>query len=68
MAKNWAQVVLENLMNPQQYYDITNIGRADIPAGYTFTSEAKTLLAREVNYLLSKDQGWLITVKGFEQT
>jgi len=68
MAKLYAEGLLENLMNPQQYYDITNIGRADIPAGYTFTAEGKSLLAREINYTLSKDQGWLVSLKGFEQT
>lgn len=68
MARIYGEAYLENLKNPQQYYDILNIGRADIPAGYTFAAEGKTLLAREINYVMTKDEGWLISMKGFEQT
>jgi hypothetical protein len=68
LAVIYAQALLENMMNPQQYYEINNIGRADIPAGYKFTAEAKTLLAREIRYQFTKDEGWLIDLTGFEQT
>jgi hypothetical protein len=71
---NWSQAsiygeaTLEAMQAPQQYYEIKNIGRADIPAGYTFQAERKTLLARQVDYTFNKKDGWLIDAKGWEST
>jgi hypothetical protein len=71
-AKLYGQATLEQLLASQQYYTIKNIGRADIPAGYTFQLEdegvSKTLVAREVEYKFNKKDGWEIDVKGFEAT
>jgi len=66
-AKLWAQSVLENMMNPQTYYDLENLGRVDIPIGYKFSLEGVELLMREESYHLSKG-GWTIKGRGFEQT
>jgi len=67
-AKIWAQALLETMMNPQQYYDFENIGRADIPVGYKVTAEGKELLVRELRYQFAKDTGWIVTLKAFEAT
>lgn len=67
-GKRFAQSVLENLQSPQQYYDIKNIGRSDIQAGYTFKANSKTLVARSIDYKYSKTEGWLIDLKGWEAT
>jgi hypothetical protein len=60
--------IRQNLENPQRYYDFENLGRADIPIGYTFSLEGVELLMRELTYSLAKDEGWTITGKGYEQT
>lgn len=67
-AVNYGQATLENMMQPQQYDEIKNIGRNDIPAGYAFTSEAKSLVARMIKYKFTKPEGWLIDMKGWEAT
>ena len=67
-ALNYGKATLESLMMPQQYYEIQNIGRNDIPAGYTFTSEGKTLVAKELSYKYNKHDGWLIDLNGWEAT
>jgi hypothetical protein len=68
-ALNYAQAQLESLMQPQTYYEIKNIGRNDIPAGYLFIAEGQQLIARSVDYTYNKTQdGWIIDVKGFAKT
>lgn len=68
-AVNYGQATLESLMMPQQYYEIENIGRNDIPAGHTFITEGKVLVAKELSYKYNKtNDGWLIDLKGWEAT
>jgi hypothetical protein len=52
---------------PQIYWTFENLGRTDIPVGYTFTvGGSLTLLIRELRMNMTKRKGWLITAKGFE--
>jgi hypothetical protein len=68
-AVNYAQARLEDLMMPQTYYQIKNIGRNDIPAGNLFIAEGQKLVARSVDYTFNKTtDGWLIDVKGYLPT
>jgi hypothetical protein len=67
-AAIYCEALLENLENPQRYYDFENLGRVDIPIGYKFSLEGVQLVMRELSYHLSKDQGWIIKGRGFEQT
>jgi hypothetical protein len=67
-GKIWAQALLETMQNPQQYYDLINIGRADIPVGQKVTAEGKELLVRELRCQFAKDTGWVITLRAFEAT
>lgn len=64
----YCQALLENLDKPQTYYDFDNLGRVDIPIGYKFSLEGVQLVIRELSYHLSKDQGWMISGRGYEQT
>jgi hypothetical protein len=68
LAKVYALSLLENMKNPQQYFDFENVGRVDIPVGYKFTLEGAELVMREETFLFSKDEGWIIKGKGFEAT
>lgn len=64
----YAQGLLGTLQFPQQYYDLTNFGRNDLQAGYTVTSEGKSLVIRELEYDFEKTLGWEIKAKAWEQT
>ena len=63
----YAAAMCHNTENPQQYYQIENIGRVDIPPGSKFTFDSKTLLARKLHYEMSKD-GWIVKLEGWEAT
>jgi len=64
----YAQSILENQMYPQQYYEVTNIGRNDLKAGQTVGLEGKTVVIRELDYSFEKAAGWEIEGKFWEQT
>jgi hypothetical protein len=64
----YAQSILENMQNPQQYYELKNVGRNDLQAGYTVTSEGKSLVIRELDYNFEKGPGWEIDLKAWEET
>ena len=68
LAKIYGNSVLENLMTAQEYYDFENLGRVDIPIGYKFRLEGVEMLMRELSYVFSKDEGWIIKGRGFLQT
>ena len=65
LATIYARSVLENLVDPNRYYDFENVGRTDIPVGYTFNLEEKSLVMREETYTFSKDEGWKISGNGY---
>lgn len=68
LAKVYAKALLENVVNPQQYFDFDNLGRVDIPIGQKFTFEGRELVMRELKYDFSKDEGWTIKGRGYEAT
>jgi hypothetical protein len=65
LAKIYARSILENLVDPNRYYDFENLGRTDIPVGYLFSLESRELVMREESYIFSKDEGWKITGQGY---
>ena len=65
LAKIYARSILENLVDPNRYYDFENLGRTDIPVGYLFSLEDRELVMREESYIFSKDEGWKITGQGY---
>lgn len=65
LAKIWARSILENLMEPNRYYDFENLGRTDIPVGYRFSLEGTELVMREETYIFAKSEGWKITGQGY---
>jgi hypothetical protein len=64
-----AQGELQNVNQPQIYWNIENVGRADIQAGQTFQYGSNLyLLMRELKTTFNKTEGWKMTGMGYEPT
>jgi hypothetical protein len=65
IALDYVNGILVSESKPQYYWDITNVGRADIQLGSSFYFGSDLCLMRELQMKMSKPGGWTIIAKGF---
>jgi hypothetical protein len=63
-----AQGLLEGQKRPNVYWNFEDIGRTDIPSGYTFNLGSTELLMRDQKWSMTKEGGWLVSATALEQT